>query len=183
MKHGMETPYRTGQFALTENEYQKVCDACGSLVDETLIKFTVATGLRRSDVVRVKVANVNLENGAIVYAEKKKHDRIRTIYVGLKMRQLLNKYLKTIPKDQKVLFDFCERTAYNKLQTLCTIAGIPTRPFHALRATCIKRCQRAGWSPEQVCELTGDTLRTIQVHYSVPSISEMQEVSSVKEIL
>jgi integrase len=176
-------PYKTGEYALTPTEYDRLLEACSSIEDETLIKFTVATGLRRADVVRVELQNLDTDSGKVTFSEKKKGGRIRTIYVGPKLRQLLNKYLKTIPKNQKMLFGFSERTAYNKLQRLCDIASIPKRPFHALRATCMKRCQRAGWTPEQVVDLTGDTLRVIQEHYATPSSSEMQEVSVLKEIV
>ncbi len=174
-------PYKTGEFALTEKEYDAILDACDSTEDECLIKFTVATGLRRADVVRVE--RQNIRNGKVTYSEKKKGGRIREIYIGPKLLQVLSKYEKTIPKEQKLLFRFSERTAYNKLQHLCDIAGISRRPFHALRATCIKRCQKAGWTPEQVVDLTGDTLRVIQEHYAVPSSGEMQEVSKQKEIV
>jgi len=176
-------PYKTGEFALTPTEYDRILDACSSVEDECLIKFTVATGLRRADIVRVERQNVNLIVGSIVFSEKKKGGRIRTIYIGQKLRQLLTKYFKTIPDTQKMLFGFSERTAYNKLQHLCDIAGIPRRPFHALRATCIKRCQKAGWSPEQVVDLTGDTLRVIQEHYAVPSTGEMQDLALAKEVI
>ena len=176
-------PYKTGEFALTEKEYAAILDACSSVEDECLIKFTVATGLRRADVVRVELINVNTDNGKITFVEKKKGNRIREIFVGLKLRQLLVKYKKTLPSGQKMLFAFSERTAYNKLQHLCDISGVPRRPFHALRATCIKRCQKAGWSPEQVVDLTGDTLRVIQEHYAVPSSGEMQDLSIAKEVI
>lgn len=176
-------PYKTGEHALTEKEYDRVLDACSSIQDECLIKFTVATGLRRADVVRIERQNVNTVTGEITFNEKKKGNRIRKIFVGQKLRQLIIKYEKTLPKDEFRLFPFSERTAYNKLQNLCDIAGIPRRPFHALRATCIKRCQKAGWTPEQVVDLTGDTLRVIQEHYAVPSSSEMSELAVQKEIV
>jgi len=176
-------PYKTGEFALTPTEYERILSVCGSIEDEVLIKFAVATGLRRADIVRVLLLNVNTENGLCIYSEKKKGDRIRSIYVGPLLRQLLIKYIRTLPKDQKRLFGFSERTAYNKLQRLCVLAGIPARPFHSLRATCIKRCQKAGWTLEQVADLTGDTIRVIQEHYSVPSGSEMSELAQVREII
>jgi integrase len=175
--------YRIGMDALTQNEYEKVCEACSSIEDEALLKFTVATGLRREDVVRVERQNINLTTGAVTFSEKKKGGRIRTIYIGQKLCTLLTKYLKTIPKDQKLLFDFCGKTAYNKLQHLCDVAGIRRRPFHALRATCVKRCQQAKWTPEQVCELTGDSLRVIQQHYATPGQSEMEEVANQREVI
>ena len=107
--------YTIGQDALLPNEYEKLCDACSSIEDEALLKFTVATGLRREDVVNVLIYNVDTTKGSITYAEKKKGMRIRTIYIGSKLSILLIKYLKTVPKQQKLLFDFCGKTAYNKL--------------------------------------------------------------------
>lgn len=175
--------YTIGQDALTPGEYEKICEACSSIEDEALIKFTVATAMRREDVVKVERQNVNLITGAVTFSEKKKGGRIRTIYIGQKLCTLLIKYLKTVPKDQKLLFDFCGKTAYNKLQNLCGVAGIRRRPFHALRATCVKRCQALGWTPEQVCKITGDTLRVIQEHYATPSESEMGEIAKLKEVI
>jgi integrase len=172
-----------GVDALTPMEYVKVCDACSSIEDECLIKFTISTGLRRDDIPKVLWANVDLERGTVTYTEKKKFNRIRTIHIGQKLIQLLTKYKKTCSKEQKVVFAFGGRTAYNKLQRLCDIAGIRRRPFHALRSTCVKRCQANGWTPEQVCELTGDTWRTIQRHYATPSISEMSDVANLKEVV
>lgn len=174
--------YKIGQFALTPLEYDKVIAACDTVTDEALIKFAVATGMRRADIVKVALSNISLSTGAVTYYEKKKR-RIRTIFIGSVMRQMLVKYLNTRPKSQKLLFPFSERTCWNKLDRLCKIAQIDPRPFHALRSTCVKRCQKAGWTPEQVCELTGDSLEVIQEYYSVPSTSEMQEVTSTKEIV
>jgi integrase len=179
----MTEKYTVGKDALTPKEYTSLCDACDSLVDEVLLKFTVSTGMRREDVVNVEWQNIDLLSGAVTFSEKKKRGRIRTIHIGEKLRMLLIKYRKTCKSNQKFLFDFCGRTAYNKLQRLCDIAGIRRRPFHALRATSVKRCQATGWTPEQVCELTGDSLRVVQEHYATPSSSEMREVALEREIV
>jgi len=93
-----------------------------------------------------------------------------------------------LSKNQEYLFSwgknqYGDRTAYRRVQDLCDRAGIPRRPFHALRATCIKFAQIAGWSPEQVAELTGDTIRVIQEHYATPSKQEMCELVREKEIV
>jgi len=156
-------------------------ESCGTIEDEVLLKLAVATGIRRGDITAIKIINVELEHGSITYYEKKKK-RMRTVFISSPLNQLIGKFLKTIPK-RELLFSFKDRQAYNRLNNLCVIAGIPKRPFHALRATCVKFAQRAGWSPEQVSELTGDTIKVIQMHYATPTIQEMAEVSKERPII
>jgi hypothetical protein len=43
--------------------------------------------------------------------------------------------------------------------------------------------QAAGWRPEEVAEITGDTLRTIQEHYVTPSKSELAESAKEREVV
>jgi integrase len=90
--------------------------------------------------------------------------------------------LNTIYKKRTKLFSFSGRTAYNILQHYCVAAGIPIRPFHALRATCIKFCQAAGWTPEQTAKHVDDRISTIQEHYLVPSMADMRELAIKKVI-
>lgn len=176
------TPYRTGEKALTPREYEKLLEVCNTLEDEVMLKLAVELGLRRVDIANVKINDVDLRNNTISYYEHKK-DRTRTVPIGPKLAQLLRKYINTLPKGQKKLLNFSDRTAHRRLQALCERAGVSKRPFHALRATCIKFCQRNGWTPEQTAELVGDTLLVIQRHYSVPSFDEMKEVMEEKEVI
>ena len=182
--------YKTGQKALTEREYDLLMSVVDNVEDECLFTLAVATGLRRFDITNIQVDNIHFHTDDkpgnwLTYNEKKKRNRIRTIPLNDKCVQVIKKLLNTRGKKDKStkLFSFSDRTAYEHLQKTCIKAGIRTRPFHALRATCIKRCQRAGWTPEQVAELTGDTIAVIQEHYSTPSQSEMQEVMQMKSIV
>ncbi len=93
------------------------------------------------------------------------------------MLVLLRKLTYSRGKNQcEYLISYSGRTAHRKLHAYCDKARIPRRPFHALRATCIKFCQAAGWAPEQVSKLTGDTIAVIQEHYRTPTNAEMQAV-------
>ena len=74
------------------------------------------------------------------------------------------------------------RHVYNRFQTYLKNCGIKPRPFHALRATCIKLCQRSGWSIEQTAKLVGDTIRVVQEHYMTPSDEELSQVVREKSI-
>lgn len=174
--------YRTGEKAFTRKEWDKLMAAVGRLDDEVLFTLAVNTGIRREDMVNISIGDMSPDNRSITYYERKKR-RTRTIFINSEMARRISMYLNTIPKSQPRLFGFSSKTAYNKLQRACDIAGIPRRPFHALRATCVKFCQQAGWSPEEVSELTGDSIRVIQEHYSTPSITEMQEIAETKKIM
>jgi integrase len=174
--------YRTGEKSLTKKEYESVLSVCGTLEDRVMVMLAVSLGLRRGDLVRVKCANVNFKEHSISYLEQKKGNRVRVVPIGPRLEQEIKMLLDTLPKGQDTLFSIRDRQAYNRFNTLCEKAGIGSRPFHALRATCIKFCQAAGWSPEQVSELTGDTIEVIQSHYLTPSIAEMGEVMRTKEV-
>lgn len=173
--------YKTGEKALTRKEYDKLIGCIDNLQDELLIKLTVSSGLRREDVCQVQIGNIDLDNGILTFREHKKR-KDRSIHLNPDVLLLIKKYLKTQDKRDR-LFTFTGRTAYNRLNHWCRIAGIPERPFHSLRATCIKFSQAAGWSPEQVSKLTGDTIRVIQEHYSTPSDGEMKDVVREKPII
>ena len=175
--------YRTGEYALTKGEYEKLLQAAGTIEDRVMVMLGVSLGLRRGDLVRVRVGDIDLKNCTLSYHEKKKGDRIRTVPIGPRMALELKILMRTLHAGQETLFTFKDRQAYNRFMNLCDVAGIPRRPFHALRATAIKFAQAAGWTPEQVAELTGDTIKVIQEHYATPSRAEMSELVKGKEII
>ncbi|MDD2262638.1 MAG: hypothetical protein PHW20_10275, partial [Clostridia bacterium] len=53
-------PYRTGEYALTRKEYDKALAACQNLEDRVLIMVGCTLGLRRSDIVRLEWANIDI---------------------------------------------------------------------------------------------------------------------------
>lgn len=173
--------YKSGEKALTKKEYEKLIAVIDNLEDELLIKMAVTTGLRREDLCRVEVRNINLSDGILTFHEQKKN-LDRSIYLNKDIILLIKKYLHT-QADRKLLFSFVGRTAYRHLNHWCVIAGIPERPFHALRATCVKFCQIAGWRVEEVSKLTGDTIRVIQEHYATPSDGDMKSAIQEKPVI
>ena len=175
--------YKTGEFSLTKGEYEKLILAAGQIEDRVMVMLGVSLGLRRADLVRVRLSDIDLKNNLISYHEKKKGDRIRTVPIGPRLALEIKILMNTLPKGQETLFSFKDRQAYNRFQSLCDIAGIPRRPFHAMRATTVKFAQSRGWTPEQVAELTGDTIKVIQEHYATPSRAEMGELVMSKEII
>lgn len=202
MKKELQDRYRTGEIAFTPREVELLKQKAPNREDELIILMGIGTALRREDLAIVTIENINLQEGTLHFHEQKKdrrerptrgpggkripgkviEERWRTIPLTPKLIEALGKYISSLPKDQDYLFPMTGRTMYNHLQAICDRAKVKRRPFHALRATMIKRAQRAGWPPEAVAKFTGDRLDTIQAHYSVPSEGEMKEISE-KELI
>jgi len=179
-------PITSGEKSLSQDEYDKLLTVCETLEEELLLRMAVELGLRRMDISKVKIADIDIDHAKLSYFEHKK-DRIRTIPLSPRLVQKIKQYLATLPRTgrrQKMLFrwgatKYGDKTAYRRLQSLKERAGIrpgEALPFHALRATCVKMKQKQGWTPEQVARLIGDTVRVVQLHYSTPSDQELQEL-------
>lgn len=173
--------YKSGEKALSRKEYEKLVSVIDNLEDELLIKMAITTGLRREDLCSVKIKNLNLEDGVLNFHESKKNTD-RSIYLSPDVVLLIKKFLKTQEKRDN-LFSFTGRTAYRHLNHWCEIADIPGRPFHSLRATCIKFYLASGWTTYNVSKLTGDTIRVIEEHYLTPSDGEMRDAIRERSIL
>lgn len=175
--------YRTGEKALTRKEYEKLLTTIDNLEDEVMIQTAIATGIRREDLCSIKISDIDFNENKISFYESKKK-RIWNVYTPDELVRKIKQLIQSRGKKQsEYLITYSGRTAYRRLQEYCDRAGIDRRPFHSLRATCIKFCQSAGWTPEQVSRHTGDTISVIQRHYSTPSTSEMYETAREKEFL
>lgn len=178
MKRGM-----IGKFSLTESELQNLYSRITLLRDLALIKLAVFTGMRREDVVAVELKDINWNTGEIRFYETKKQ-RNWSAYVNLDTMNTLEMYVNTLDRHEKFLFPgrsgrspakthLTGRAAYDMLQHWLEIAGLESRPFHALRSSCMKLLLSKGWSITQVMRQTGDTEEVIRLHYTVPTESEM----------
>jgi integrase len=179
-------PYITGQLALASADLPKLWSAIDRVDDEALLRLAVATAIRREDLVGIERAAVDIDGETcwIGYWESKKR-RDRRVPISGETLRSLKKHVNTLPSRSRWLFParrgsvghLSGRAAWDVLNRALGRAGLERRPFHALRGTCVKVAQARGWSIEQIAELTGDSVRTIQSHYSVPSRSEMGQVA------
>jgi integrase len=177
--------YKSGQHALTKKQVKELLLTFSNLQDKAMISLAVNTGLRREDVVNLKRNDFNFKEGSITYFEQKKK-RTRTIYIpSPETIQLLNMHMQSCRKSEwlfpspKVTGKYekahiSSRHIYDILNEHLEAAGIESRPFHALRATCYKICKESGWSPRMACELLGDSIQVAELHYGAPSVGEMQ---------
>jgi len=179
-----EPTHYSGEQSLTRIEYQKLLDVCDNGEDRLLLMIGVSLGLRRSDIVRIAINNINFHDNVISYQEMKKKNRLRTVPIPPKLANELKIFIKLSGrKITDKLFSFGERQSWNRFNRLCDKAGIPRRPIHCLRATCCKFYLEAGLRPEQVAKIVGDRVETIMLHYSIPSNGELQQLMKEREIL
>lgn len=192
--NNLKTPYKTGRDALTPKQVQDLLSSFDSISEKALIHLVIATGLRRIDIVSLKQNDFNSETGKLKYYEHKKR-RTREITVPSKEAIHTLKMHLTSCRKSEWLFPspllgkkykdkhISDRQAYDVFNEHLDKIKIPRRPFHSLRATCIKMCEAAGWKPEETAELVGDTVRVIQEHYQTPSEEQMNELAKTKPIL
>lgn len=187
-----EKYFRTGRKSLSQANVDSLLAVITDLEHSALIMLAISTGIRREDIVRIKQADFDYETRKLSFYESKKN-RIHTVYVPLNVANTLQMVKKSNKKDLYMFPGNSEkkngkghlsgRNAYNILNRYLEKAGLEKRPFHSLRSTCIKLCQKKGWQPIETAELTGDSLTVIQEHYMVPSDQEMKEVSKEKAII
>ena len=163
----------SGEKALTRNEYEKCLLACNNQEDRVMLLVGVELGLRRKDLVNIKVVDIDLDNGKLSFFEHKK-DRIRTLPLSARLAQEIRILLNTLPRGQKTLFSYkSDRTVWNRLNAIFDKVGIENRGVHCLRGTCVKLRQQEGWTVEQTAKLIGDRVETVWTHYSTPSDDEL----------
>lgn len=184
----MREKYRSGEKSLTPFQVNELFEHITDLQELALIQLAVTVGIRREDIVKIKTNDVNIESGMVTFYEQKKR-RTKTVPLNLKARNTLTMWIKInkspylFPSRHKNKMHISGKTAYNILQKCLERVKLDPRPFHALRATTVKLCQKAGWSVEQTAELLGDRISTIQQHYATPTPSEMNEVVNEKPLI
>lgn len=179
---------KSGEKALTIQNVEKLLEVITDLNHSALIKLAITGGIRRGDIIGIYKKNVNFENNSVMFFENKKQ-LFHTVFIPI---DTMNTLAMSVKSNKKTPFLFpandikrhiCSKTAYNILQKYLKKAGIERRPFHALRATCIKLAQKKGWTSEQTAKHIDDTVRVVQEHYATPSNEEMSETAKERPII
>ena len=116
----------------------------------SIIEFAIETGMRRSEILKLRWCDVDLENGfASLYDTKNGEDR----RVPLTRRCI--EVLKTVPKTNEQVFPIsatCLRLAWNRARNK---AGITDLRFHDLRHEAVSRFFEMGMSVPEVALISG----------------------------
>jgi integrase len=192
--------HHSGALALTVEEATKLLGAVDNTRDSALLALAISTGIRREDVVAIRLGDVDAERGSVTFYESKKR-RTRTVPIDGGGLRALRQYVHGIPRGQVWLFPgghgnrprtvpgrptpkhLTGRAAWNVLNHWLRVAGLEPRPFHALRSTCYKMAKARGWSPEQAAALIGDSVRVAMEVYGVSTPGELKEAARDRPIL
>jgi integrase len=116
----------------------------------SIIEFAIETGMRRSEILKLRWCDVDLENGfASLYDTKNGEDR----RVPLTRRCI--EVLKTVPQTHEQVFPIsatCLRLAWNRARKK---AGITDLRFHDLRHEAVSRFFEMGLSVPEVALISG----------------------------
>jgi len=169
------------RYAFSEGELKRLLAACDDMGDYIMILLASRYGMRREDVVNIKVNDINFASGMLSYYERKKK-RILTVPLEADVAQDLKRYIGTFHKGREYLLPFQDgSTAWRHLQDLCKVASIAKpegrngRPFHSLRGTAVKQRQAAGWTIHECAALIGDEADTVSKHYATVTTMELAE--------
>lgn len=193
-----------GALAFVPEEVERLLEKVDNVRDLALLELAVSTGIRREDLVGIRREGIDLERGFLTFYETKKR-KTRTVPVDGRPLVTLRRYVDTLPRGSAAspwLFPGGRRdrreiqrgdpasahhlsgfAAWTILRRWTTAAGLPNRPFHALRATCYKLCKARGWSVAQAAALIGDTVHTAEEVYGVATPGELKEAARDRPIL
>jgi integrase len=155
----------TGDLALTREEYNRLIAVADNFEDRLLLMIGCSLGIRRSDIVRIKLENINFDRHEISYQEKKKGNRIRTVPIPPKLETELKLFMVEQKRKTGNIFSFKDRQSWNRFASLCDKAGVKRRPIHSLRSTCISFLIDSGFSVGEAAKIIGDTESTVFQHY------------------
>ena len=172
---GFELPKRPSELPryLTPEEVQAMIDAAGNLRDKLVVSLLYCTGVRVSELVGIRVSDVDLEEGSI--RVRGKGGRERVVFFDSRTRQLLAEYLPTV-KGCEYLFParggeghMHYVTVERIIRKLARAAGLKKRVTpHVLRHSFATISLAKGMDVREIQELLGHaSLRSTQIYTHV----------------
>ena len=116
----------------------------------SIIEFAIETGMRRSEILKLKWQDINLETGfALLYDTKNGEDR--KVPLTLKCIQLLNQ----LPRSHEHVFPISATCLHQAWQRAVKRADIKDLRFHDLRHEAVSRFFEMGMSVPEVALISG----------------------------
>lgn len=177
----------SGEKTLTRDECERLLAACSTLEDRVMILLQATLGLRRADLAAIQIAGIDFHTNQIAVPKQKNGGRARLIPIGGRLKQEIAMLVNTIDTaKQTTLFSVGGRQMYNRFNRVAKVAGIrpgETITFPALRATACRFMVEAGWRIEEIAEVLGVRVETVQKHCPPPAKSRVMQTAREKEVV
>jgi len=174
--HVDDTPKPT----FTPEEIDRLLLACRSETTRTgtrdfaMLVLMFSTGLRASEVVGIRVEDIDCDKGVIV-VQRGKGGKLRIVPMGRKVEKVLQRYLDSPGRKPKpgvcsafVTYygeAFTYDTLYQAVKARGATAGVEVNP-HKFRHSCAIQYLRNGGRIETLRTLLGHTSLTMTLHYA-----------------
>ena len=149
----LPSPHKSRKRRLMPGEKERLLTAASlqrNIYIASIIEFAIETGMRRSEILKLRWCDIDLENGfASLYDTKNGEDR----RVPLTRRCI--EVLQTVPQTDERVFPIsatCLRLAWNRARKK---AGITDLRFHDLRHEAVSRFFEMGMSVPEVALISG----------------------------
>jgi integrase/recombinase XerD len=153
--------------ALKWDDVVRLLRASRDLLDRVIILLLAETGLRSSELLGLKVKDVDFDSGEIV-VRNAKYGKERIVFLGEESRRVLQEYVdlkKLDPEDRIVNLSY--QALYKRIKRLARDAGLPVekvRP-HVLRHTFATEALRRGMSLPALQRILGHSdIKITQVY-------------------
>ena len=149
----LPSPHKSRKRRLALDEKERLLIAATSqrnIYIASIIEFAIETGMRRSEILKLRWCDVDLENGfASLFDTKNGEDR------RVPLTRRCTEVLKTVPQTHEQVFPVtatCLRLAWNRARKK---AGITDLRFHDLRHEAVSRFFEMGMSVPEVALISG----------------------------
>lgn len=174
---------KTAQVAketLTDEELETLRDACKNKRDLALVDLLASTGMRIGELVRLDVADVNMQERECIVTGK--GNKQRPVYFDARAKLHLTEYLETRADGDPALFVSLDSSASRvtvggmelRLRNLGKKAGVSRVHPHKFRRTLATHAIDKGMPIEQVQKLLGHAKIDTTMHYAMVNQSNVK---------
>jgi len=182
------------QFHLTEDQIKLLIKSTDKIRDKVIVELLAYCGLRRFELAKIRIEDINFETNKISIAGKKNIDRLATIFSD-KLAEDLKMYVQYVLGNEKKGYLFPAVSSLNKgghisntqINRVVAKAGVRAQlnnPIpelkninpHILRHSCARILKDRGLSLEVIQRVLGHlSYKTTMDLYGTKSISEMDD--------
>ena len=166
-----------------DEQYQKLCDYCqGELWLRTALALGYTFGFRKSELLNLRVRQVNLLNRTIVLAPgTTKNKQARTVKLTSETYELLKASLIGKTDDDFVLARGNTAVLRAAWSALCIRAGLPKLLFHDLRRSAVRNMIRRGVQEKVAMKISGHKTRDVFDRYNITNENDLADAAQLIE--